>query len=160
MVVGGSMEVMFRVASFDDVEGIITLCNECFNETTDINLAKERYKLTEDDRNQIYIVGEIENKIVAHARIQIIKTIYDDMGIYAILNHVCVKPDYRRHNLATKMLEYIEKVCLEKQCNSIKLWSRNFRIPAHECYKKFGFTPDDSTFFYKMVDEGCSYEYR
>lgn len=44
------MEVKFRRACFDDVEEIIALCNECFNENTDIEYAKRIYKETENDK--------------------------------------------------------------------------------------------------------------
>ena len=61
------------------------------------------------------------------------------MNTYAILNHVCVKPEFRRHNLGTKMLIECERICKDNGCSVIELWSNNFRQPAHECYKKYGF---------------------
>lgn len=143
------MKTNFRIATFDDVEEIIDLCNECFNENTNIKYAKRIFYETKDDKNQIYLVGEMENKIVAHAKITIIPTMYEDMNTYAILNHVCVKGEYRRHNIATKMLDEISKICRENNCKCMELWSKNFRIPAHECYKKYGFKVIDAAFFAK-----------
>lgn len=70
------MEVKFRKATFDDVEKIITLCNECFNEQTSLEYAKKVYKETENDKNQIYLVGLVDDKIIAHTKITIIPTIY------------------------------------------------------------------------------------
>lgn len=34
----GQMEISFRKATFEDVESIIALCNECFDENTSIQL--------------------------------------------------------------------------------------------------------------------------
>lgn len=62
-----------------------------------------------NDPNHIYLIGLDNNKIIAHSKITIIPTMYEKMNTYSILNHVCVKPEYRRHNIATKMLDEITK---------------------------------------------------
>lgn len=145
------MEVSFRIATIDDVLEIIKLCNECFMEDTSIEYAKKIFDETKDDPNQIYLVGIVNSKIVAHTKITIIPTMYEKMNTYSIINHVCVKPEYRRHNIATKMLDEVTKICKEKNCKTIELWSNNFRVPAHECYKKYGFIVNDAKFFSKEI---------
>lgn len=145
------MKVDFRIATLNDVENIIKLCNECFFEETSLDYAYDVFKKTMDDPNQIYIVGEVDNQIIAHSKITIIPTIFEVMNTYSILNHVCVKPEYRRHNIATKMLEEIEKICTDKGCKKMELWSNNVRTAAHACYKKYGFTIDDAGFFSKEI---------
>ena len=99
------MSIIFRLATIDDIENIILLCNECFEEKTSLDYALRVFNETKDDKNQIYLVGIADNKIIAHTKITIIPTIYEKMNKYAIINHVCVKPEYRRHNIATKMLD-------------------------------------------------------
>lgn len=145
------MNVIFRVANYDDIENIIDLCNMCFDESTDIDYAKKIFKENEHDKNQIYIVGEINGEIIAHCKINIIPTIYQKMNTYAILNHVCVNPKYRRHNIATKMLDECFKICKERKCVSVELWSMNFRVAAHACYKNYGFKVQDCKFFAKDI---------
>lgn len=145
------MNVEFRLAKLEDVEEIIKLCNEVFEEETDLDFAKNMFEKSELDENQIYLVGTMNNKIVAHAKITIIPTMYKDMNTYCILNHVCVKPEYRRHNIATKMIEECEKISKEHNCSSMKLWSNNYRGPAHACYKKYGFEVNDASFFSKNI---------
>jgi len=145
------MEVNFRRATFEDVEDIIILCNECFNETTDLEYAKKVFKETENDKNQIYIVGEMGNKIISHAKITVIPTIYEKMNTYSILNHICVKPEYRRGHIGTELLKVCEKISKENNCVKMELWSMNFRIPAHALYKKYGFQVDDAKFFSKEL---------
>lgn len=145
------MEVNLRIATLEDVEGIIQLCNECFSEDTDVGVAKCIFKETESNPNDIYVIGEVDGKIVAHAKVTIIKTMYNPMGTYSILNHVCVKPDYRRHGIATKMLDYITNICVEHHCNKMELWSNNVRTAAHACYYHYGFTLDDAGFFSKKI---------
>ena len=146
------MDIKFREAVDTDVEEIIELCNECFDEKTNIEYANKIFENTKNDENQIYIVGTVDDKIIAHLKITIIPTIYEKMNTYSILNHVCVKPEYRRHNIATKMLQYCEKICKEKGCVAMELWSNNFRQAAHECYKNYGFIVNDAKFFSKEIN--------
>lgn len=145
------MNVEFRRATIDDVKGIIELCDECFDETNDLDYALECFRKTENDPNQIYIVGIVDNKFIAHSKITIIPTMYSEMGTYAILNHVCVKKEYRRHKIATLMLDDITALCKDMGCDSIKLWSRNIREAAHACYNKYNFDKIDAGFFEKNI---------
>ena len=146
------MEVKFEKASLDDVEEIIKLCNECFGESTPIDYAKEVFIKNQNDENQIYLIGKYNDEIIAHTKINIIPTIYQPMQTSAIINHVCVKQSYRRHNIATKMLDEIFKICKENNCVKVELWSNNFREAAHACYKHYGFQVDDAKFFSKVVE--------
>lgn len=145
------MNINFRIATIDDVENIIDLCNECFNESTSYEFAKESFKKTMNDENQIYVVGFMDGKLIAHMKVTVIPTMYEGMETYAILNHVCVKPEYRRHNIATHMLDYVKEIAKEKNCISLELWSKNFRVPAHACYKNYGFEVLDAKFFSKSI---------
>ena len=85
------MKVDFKIATIDDVENIIALCNECFGENTDVEKAKEIFLKTSSDENNIYLVGIVNEKIVAHVKITIIPIMYEKMKTYCVLNHVCVK---------------------------------------------------------------------
>ena len=145
------MNIKFRVATLDDVEEIIDLCNECFNENTSYEYAKESFKKTMNDENQIYVNGYMDDKLIAHMKVTIIPTMYEGMETYAILNHVCVKEEYRRHNIATHMLDYVKEIAKEKDCIALELWSKNFRVPAHACYKNYGFEVVDAKFFSKSI---------
>ena len=113
---------------------------------------KVEFRIAKNDDNQIYIVGLLDDKIIAHAKITIIPTIYENMNTYAILNHVCVKPEYRRHDIATRMLVECEKISKQNGCVCMELWSNNFRKPAHECYKNYGFIINDAKFFSKEIN--------
>lgn len=145
------MDLKFEIVTSEDVEKIIELCNLCFVENTDLNYAKRIFEETKNDPNQIYIKGLMDDRIVAHAKITVIPTIYENMNTYAILNHVCVHPDYRRLGIATKMLDEITKICLEKNCKTMELWSNNVRTAAHACYHHYGFHLDEAGFFSKQI---------
>ena len=145
------MKTEFKIATEEDIEEIIALCDLCFNEKTSLAYAKKLFEETKEDKNQIYLIGIADNKIIAHSKITIIPTIYEKMNTYAILNHVCVHPDYRRHNIATQMLDECTRICKENNCVKIELWSMNFREAAHACYINYGFQIDDAKFFSKEI---------
>ncbi len=146
------MKVEFKIAGIEDVKAIIDLCNECFFEETPLEYAMDVFNKTKDDPNQIYLVGIMDEKIIAHVKLTIIPTIYKEMNTYCILNHVCVKPEYRRHHVAKAMLSVCERIAKEHGCVKMELWSNNKRQPAHACYKRFGFVVDDAKFFSKVID--------
>lgn len=145
------MELKFRIAKEEDIPELIRLTNACFDEHTDSTHALEVFQKTKNDPNQIYLIGLLDGKMVAHTRIAIIPTCFDGMETYAILNHVCVFPEYRRHHIATHMMQVIKKICKEKNCISVKLWSKNFRKPAHELYLREGFEIIDAKFFEQEI---------
>lgn len=145
------MEITFKSMDLDDLEDTIKLCNECFEENTDLEYAKKVYLETRNDPNNIYLNGVYNGKVIAHAKMTIIRTIYKPMATYAILNHVCVKPEFRRHHLATYMLDVLFKLAKDNNCAVVELWSKNHRIPAHSCYKKYGFELVEAGFFSKEV---------
>lgn len=145
------MEVIFEKTSAENLKETIELCNEVFNESTSLDYATKVFNETKDDPNQIYINGIVDGKVVAHTKLTIIPTMYEDMNTYSIINHFCVKDEYRRHHIGLKMLDEVSKICKERNCKSIKLWSKNFRIPAHNCYHKFRFELIEAGFFEKRI---------
>lgn len=164
--------INFRIMEPRDLEKVIDLCNECFDENTSYAYAREIYEKT-DKNVQIYVVGEIvtdqtgnqtgesqsENQgteIVAHALVNIVPTVYEDMNTYAILNHVCVKPSHRRAHLGTRLLDYCFDIAKSKNCKKVELWSKNFRVAAHALYHKYGFEVLEAAFFEKEVANGAT----
>lgn len=145
------MEIEFRVADRSDIPDIIALTNECFDENTPLEYALQVWDQNVNDDKQIYVNGYVNGELVAHAKIAIIPTIYENMNTFAILNHVCVKPSARRHHLGTKLLDAVFEICRARNVKVVELWSKNFRQPAHAMYKKYGFEVVDAKFFSKDV---------
>ena len=146
------MNIIFKKATIDDVEGIIKLCNECFLENSDVEYAKKVFNSTVNDPNQFYLIGTLDDEIVAHAKLTIVPTMYEEMNTYSIINHFCVKETHRRKNTGTKMIKELEAISLEYNCKTIKLWSNNYRNAAHACYLKNGFVINDASFFSKAIN--------
>ena len=74
------------------------------------------------------------------------------MNTYAILNHVCVKPELRREHIGTKMLDECFKIAKSHNCKCVELWSKNFREAAHGLYHSYDFEVMDAKFFTKDID--------
>ena len=96
-------------------------------------------------------IGLANGNIVAHAKITIIPTMYENMNTYAILNHVCVKKELRREHIGTKMLDECFRIAKEHNCKCVELWSKNFRVAAHALYQNYGFDVMDAKFFTKDI---------
>jgi ribosomal protein S18 acetylase RimI-like enzyme len=138
----------------EDLATTIALCDECFEEKTSLEYATRIFNENKNDPNQIYIVGEADGKIIAHAKVQIVPTIYEHMNTYAILNHICVKPEYRRAHIGTKLLDACFAVAKVRHCKTVDLWSKNFRVAAHAMYHKYGFEVVEAKFFEKPIEGG------
>lgn len=171
------METEYRIMTGNDLEEVVALCNECFEEETPVEYARkvweanaativgagvsaDRAEVGADGAGatdvasraaQIYVVGVQNGMIVAHALVNVIPTVYAEMGSYAILNHVCVKPDARRGGIGTGLLDYCFALARERGCKKVELWSKNFRVAAHGLYHKYGFEVLDAKFFEKEV---------
>lgn len=145
------MEVTFRPATRADLADIIDLTNECFDENTPLQYAEKVWDENAADPNQIYLNGYVDGELLAHVKISIIPTIYEEMNTFAILNHVCVRPSARRHHLGTKLLDETFRICKERGVKTVELWSKNFRQAAHALYHKYGFEVVDAKFFSKDI---------
>ena len=145
------MEVIFKSMEERAIEPTLALCEKCFDEKNDLEYAKKVYLETMHDSNNVYINGVLDGKIIAHAKLTIIKTIYTPMATYGMLNHICVDPDFRRHHIATYLLDVLFNIAKDNGCKEVVLWSKNFRTAAHTCYKRYGFELIDAGFFSKEV---------
>lgn len=145
------MALEFRIATAADLADVIALTNECFDENTSLAYAQKIWDENADDPRQIYLNGYLDGELVAHTKITIIPTIYEEMNTYAILNHVCVKPSLRRQHLGTKLLDETVRICQARGVKAIELWSKNFRVAAHGLYHKYGFEVVDAKFFAKEI---------
>lgn len=146
------MGVQFRLLKNEDIDELVDLMNECFGESTKITFARKVFLETENDPNQIHLVGLHDSgKIAAYCKITIIPCLSSPMETFAILNHVCVKPEFRREHIGTHLLTEAERLAREHGAHQLALWSGNQRQAAHALYKKFGFEIFDGPFFEKEL---------
>lgn len=148
------MGVQFKLAEREDIAELVDLMNECFDETTSYDFARKVFLETENDPNQIHLIGLHDSgKIAAYCKITIIPCLSSPMETFAIFNHVCVKPEFRREHIGTQLMQESERLAREHGANMLALWSGNQRQPAHALYKKFGFEIFDGPFFEKILTD-------
>lgn len=145
------MDIEYKIMDFSELPRTVNLCNLCFEEETKIEDAEKIYKAQKNDENHIYLIGILNGEVVANLKITIIETIYRGLGTYAMLNHICVHPDYRRQKIGTNLVEEAYKICKRRNVKAVSLWSLNHRSIAHQFYKKLGFTSDEAKFFIKNI---------
>lgn len=133
------MDVVIRKYHDSDLESLNLLLKESFD------LSK---KSTET--NNIEIVAIIDNKVVGFLTLSklhdSIRNIY-----YFYVNYVCVKNEYRRCGIASKLFNYVFKICRNENVAYIELTSNPSRHEAHALYEKIGFTIRSTDVFRKEI---------
>ena len=145
------MDVEYKIMYFSELARTVSLCNLCFEENTKIEEAEEIYKNQKGSDKDIYLIGILNSEVVASLKITIVETIYKGLGTYAILNHICVQPDYRRQKIGTNLLSEAFRICRLKDVHAVSLWSLTTRHEAHLFYDSLGFSKDEAKFFIKSI---------
>lgn len=60
---------------------------------------------------------------------------------YAMVDTMCVSPDYRRRGIAKRLLTYVKERAAELGLDSVELKVAAFNEPAQALYAKLGFLP-------------------
>lgn len=128
-----------------DYFGLLNLLNVVYGS----NISKEdleKFYLT-DNRNIIVAINDDSNLIgCAFVEIQC-DYVRPNRCVY--VTYVAVDEQYRKNGVGRSLMRFIEKFCIENNCNSIELTSANYRLGAHAFYNSLGFTKKDTTLFIK-----------
>lgn len=117
---------MIQIASLKDLEKLIKVCSDYknnFNRLYDLNT------LLTSNMHQIFIYKE-KDMIIGFI---ILEITYETLSIL----HLYVKPEHRRKNIASLMLDYAISEC--DKAENIILEVRVDNIAAINLYKKFDF---------------------
>lgn len=97
-------------------------------------IIKKRIK----SRKEIFLVAEIDNKIVGLIDGYIIESICYKEKV-AFLDHICVDESHRNKDIGSKLIEEFSKKVEKKGAKYIKLNAFEENIPAVSLYCKHGF---------------------
>ena len=97
-------------------------------------IIKKRIK----SRKEIFLVAEIDNKIVGLIDGYIIESICYKEKV-AFLDHICVDKNHRNNDIGSKLIEEFSKKVEKKGAKYIKLNAFEENIPAVSLYRKHGF---------------------
>ena len=149
-----------RKTIINDFNGVINLYKQLFEaeKVFDENIVKT-YKIDEKEekkikkrirsRKVIFLVAEIDDKIVGLIDGYIIESIYFKEKI-AYLDHLCVDEKYRNNGIGSKLIEKFSDVSKSKGAKYIKLNAFENNIPAVNLYNKYGFE-EYSIFYMKSI---------
>ncbi len=120
------------------------LIDACFGSSTEL-INYEKYD--KNDRYTILVYKE-DNKIVGS--VTYYKIDLFTFGYYPAVQlfNVCVLPEYRKNNIAAKLVAEVELFCKK---NGYKTMFINCLEQLGKFYEKIGFSKDDSVKYIKMV---------
>ncbi len=138
-----------RKVNINDYKDVINLYKQLFDTEKffDDNLVRT-YKVDEKEerrirkmitsRKVIFLVAEIDNKIVGLIDGYIIESIYFKEKI-SYLDHLCVDEKYRNNEIGSKLIEKFSEISKKKGAKYIKLNAFEENTPAVSLYSKLGF---------------------
>ena len=124
---GTTAEIIFRKMTVDDVDAVSEIEIQSFimpwKRDTFFEVARRK--------NTVYIVGELDKKIIAYA------------GAWLSFNEaevmsVAVLPEYRGRGIGTKLFGELLKGCIERGANAVTLEVRPSNTAAIKIYESFG----------------------
>jgi GNAT superfamily N-acetyltransferase len=99
---------------------------------------------------QIYLVAEVDGKIVSACVLVVIDNLTRNATPYAVIENVVTHPDYRKRGIGTRLLTRAQEIAREKGCYKVMLLSgRKEAIPF---YEKSGFERGSKTGFIARFD--------
>ncbi len=144
----------FRRAINEDVFDIMNIINQAqvYFKEQGIDQWQNNYPnietINSDIENEYGYVLSKDNKIVATAAISFdgestYDSIYDGEWLssddYAVIHRVAVDNTYKGLGLSSKIIRYVEKLCLDKEINSIRIDTHEENISMQRSLKKNGF---------------------
>ena len=140
-----SIELNIRIYEHKDMEDIIHIWEECglIRSWNNPKLDIERKVNIQKD---LFFVGELSNKIIATAMFG-----YD--GHRGWLNYFAVLPKYQKSGFGKQLLEFGEKILVDKGCPKINLQIRADNKEAINFYKAVGYSEDEVISFGKRLIE-------
>lgn len=112
----------------DDLEGIYEVEKTAFPIPWPITSFEEELK----NIFATYLVAKLDNRIVGY------------LGLWFVMDechitNIAVHSDFRKQNIATRLIQEMFKLCKEHETTYITLEVRKSNVPAISLYKKFGF---------------------
>ena len=144
------MKILIRKASindFDDIQNLSLQLEEAelpfdSNLKENCNLDDrliEKTKKNLDDNEKIYLVAEINNKIIGFVDGEILNQWFYKEKV-AMLNHICVDKQYRNNGVAQCLLEEFEEITRLKGSKYLRLNAFSQNAPAINFYAKNEFS--------------------
>jgi GNAT superfamily N-acetyltransferase len=132
---------MIRIATFNDLKGVLALYKELRPLDPDlaVNLANEKWAEIINDMKTYIVVADIEGELASTCALSINNSIANGARPFAIIEHVITSDKFRRQGLSREVLEFALSVAWEKDCYKVMLLSGEKLQGAHSLYESVGF---------------------
>jgi ribosomal protein S18 acetylase RimI-like enzyme len=71
---------------------------------------------------------------------------------HAELTELFIKESFRKKGLATKLIKYMENICVNKYgVNKFQLLTGDDNIPSRKLYESIGYEIDEEVFYIKRI---------
>ena len=141
--------IMVRKATANDAEQLEILNNE-FNGKGETSIENIRNSLINNPQ-EVVIVADEDNKLVGFVCVQLKKSFCYDEYMPEI-TEVYVKPSYRKRGIASEMITFAEKYCIENYpLHKYELLTGKSNLTAQAVYEKLGYINDNEVHLSKRV---------
>lgn len=140
---------MVRKATANDAEQLEILNNE-FNGKGETSIENIRNALI-NNQQEVVIVADEDNELAGFVCVQLKKSFCYDEYMPEI-TEVYVKPAYRKRGIASEMITFAEKYCIENYpLHKYELLTGKSNLTAQAVYEKLGYTNDNEIHLSKRV---------
>lgn len=145
------MKVIIEKLKYEDLADAISIYDDNHNLKTNLNKLLSIYQ--DIYNNSLYhnIVAKVDGKIVGLATIIINYDIVEDLKPFITIWNLGIKKEYRRQNIGTEILKYIDKFASDNNCSFVSLLAEKDNKIAQAFYEKNGF--DKEIGYTKYVKE-------
>lgn len=143
------MSILLRLYEKKDFTGLQALLNTTYGSTIERDVFEREY--ITDNRNVLVAVDSDFGNVVGSTFVELQQD-YVRPNRIAYITYVAVDETYRKKGIGKQLIQKVEELCEEWNCSAIELTSANFRVGAHEFYKRLGFTVKQTTVFIKEME--------
>lgn len=137
-----------RRATKEDTDAISTLYSELNTCSTPSVLSERIEEIATSDHTHLLVCDEA-GEAIATALVCLCQDVMFDRQPFAIVENVIVGADYQREGIGKSLMDYIENLCLEKNCSKIMLLTSSENRNARDFYTAMGYDPDAKIGFIK-----------
>lgn len=144
------MDINFSKLKENDLEKIAELYDHDSNKITNREKMKRTFLKLKDNESYYLLVARINNEVVGFIKANVHYDIFEDNRAFLTLWSIRVKEEYRKQGIGKKMLQYIEKIAIDLNCQFISLICDKDNIAANSLYKSEGYKMENG--FVKFLE--------
>jgi GNAT superfamily N-acetyltransferase len=145
---------MIREANEKDLNGILALYQQLFNEEdySNIKMYEEKWKEIFQNNYLKYFVAIENGQIISTCNIAIIPNMTRNLRSFAVIENVFTHEDFRKKGYGKKVIEKAIEYAKKRNCYKVMLLSSKDRIEAHRFYERIGFDGNSKKGFQMRID--------